>query len=88
VPKHHRTFGNFVGEESVSAENDSEHVNTSWQRKSHSMITKRDRIHVDLNTKEVYVTNEFGARIIYYEAFNDLVEIEDELIKIGSYYIN
>jgi len=52
------------------------------------MITKRDRIHVDLNTKEVYVTNEFGARIIYYEAFNDLVEIEDELIKIGSYYIN
>ena len=25
---------------------------------------------------------------MYYEALNDLVEIEDELVKIGSYYIN
>lgn len=52
------------------------------------MITLRDRIHVDLETREVYVTNEFGSRIIYYEALNDLVEIENELVKIGSFYIN
>jgi hypothetical protein len=36
----------------------------------------------------VYVTNEYGCRIVYFEALNDLVEIEDELVKIGSYYIN
>lgn len=52
------------------------------------MITLRDKVHVDLKTKEVYVTNEFGARIVYFEAMNDLVEIEDELVKIGSFFIN
>jgi len=48
----------------------------------------RDRIHVDFDTKEIYVTNEYGMRIVYYEALNDLAEIEEELIKIGSFYIN
>jgi hypothetical protein len=48
----------------------------------------RDRIHVDLNTKEIYVTNEYGMRIIYYESLSDLSELEEELIKIGSFYIN
>jgi len=52
------------------------------------MMTLRDRIHVDLQTREIYITNEYGCRIVYYEAFSDLVEIEDELVKIGSYYIN
>jgi len=27
-------------------------------------------------------------RIIYYESLNDLAELEEELIKIGSYFIN
>ena len=34
------------------------------------------------------MTNEYGMRIIYYESLNDLAELEEELIKIGSYFIN
>ena len=48
----------------------------------------RDRLHIDYDTKEVYVTNEYGMRIVYYEALNDMTELEEELTKIGSYYIN
>lgn len=48
----------------------------------------RDRLHVDYETREIYVTNEYGMRIVYYEALNDLSELEEELTKIGSYYIN
>lgn len=53
-----------------------------------SLLTMRDRLHVDFQTKEIYVTNEYGMRIIYHESLSDLAEIEEELVKIGSYYIN
>jgi hypothetical protein len=32
--------------------------------------------------------NEFGHEIVYAESLNDLVELEEELLKIGSFYIN
>ena len=53
-----------------------------------SLLTMRDKLHVDYDTKEIYVTNEYGMRIVYYEALNDLTELEEELTKIGSYFIN
>jgi hypothetical protein len=34
------------------------------------------------------VLNEFGIPIIYEEALQDMVALEEEMIKIGSYYIN
>ena len=48
----------------------------------------RDTIHVSLETNEVYVLNEYGQRIIYAEAMSDMAALEEELVKIGSYYIN
>ena len=32
----------------------------------------RDKLHVSYETQEIYVTNEFGMPIVYYEALNDL----------------
>ena len=48
----------------------------------------RDHLNIDFETKEIYVTNEFVMPIVYYEALNDLAELEEELLKIGSFYIN
>lgn len=53
-----------------------------------SLLTMRDRLHVDYDTREIYVTNEYGMRVVYYEALNDMTELEEELTKIGSYFIN
>ena len=52
------------------------------------MTTKRDRIVVDKVSKEVKVLNEFGHTIYYNESLNDMLEVEEEILKIGSYYIN
>lgn len=52
------------------------------------LLTRRDRIVVDSENQEVKVLNEYGNEIIYFESLNDLVELEEELVKIGSYYIN
>ena len=32
--------------------------------------------------------NEFGHQIIYAESLNDMLALEEEILKIGSYYIN
>lgn len=32
--------------------------------------------------------DEFGVKVIYKETLNDMLEIEEELIKVGTYYIN
>ena len=89
VPKHHRTFGRPSIFEHVSKENERERdVPRINFKRMQSLLNMRDRIHVDLDTREVYVTNEFGMRVLYHESMNDMMQIEEELIKIGSYYIN
>lgn len=89
VPKHHRTFGRPSIYEHVSRENEMERdVPRANFKRMQSLLNKRDRVHVDFQTQEVYVTNEFGMRILYHEALNDMMQIEEELIKIGSYFIN
>ena len=34
------------------------------------------------------IFDEFGIKIIYEESLNDILEIEEELLKIGSFYIS
>lgn len=52
------------------------------------LTVKRDKILVEESKKFVTVYNEFGQPIIYSEALTDMVALEEELIKIGSYFIN
>lgn len=51
-------------------------------------MVKRDRILVDDTQQTVKVFNEFGQPILYEESVNDMIGLEEELIKIGSYFIN
>lgn len=53
-----------------------------------SLMVKRDRIIVNYTSKEIKIINEFGHEIVYNEALNDMLELEEEILKIGSYYIN
>lgn len=89
VPKHHRTFGRPSIYEHISKEREREQELPEINfKRMQALLAMRDRVHVDFQTKEIYVTNEYGMKIIYHESLNDLAEIEEELIKIGSYYIN
>ena len=52
------------------------------------LMVKRDKILVVAEKMEVRVFNEFGQPIVYAESMTDMVALEEELIKIGSYFIN
>ena len=73
VPKHHRTFGRPSVYESQSAETEKTHSDPDVDfKRAKSMITRRDKITVDLETREIYVLNEYGMKIVYHEALMDL----------------
>ena len=88
VPKHHRTFGRPNLYETVSQEMDRKSNPSHRISEMESLIVKKDRIVVDDRKKEVTIYNEFGQKIMYEEALNDMVELEEEMIKLGSYFIN
>ena len=43
---------------------------------------------MDEDNEDATVYDEYGIKVIYKEALNDMLEIEEELIKIGTFYIN
>ena len=47
-----------------------------------------DLIELNEDTKEVFVKDDFGIYILYDCALQDMKTLEDELCKIGSYYLN
>jgi hypothetical protein len=46
--------------------------------------------HIELNeeTQEAYVKDDFGIYIMYDCVFQDMKGLEEEIVRIGSYYIN
>ena len=46
-----------------------------------------DHIEIDQKTMEVYVKDDFGVYIMYDCSMQDMQDLEEELLKIGSYYI-
>jgi hypothetical protein len=52
------------------------------------LMGRVDLVEVDEKAREVYIKDDFGVYIVYDCAFSDMRDLEDELLKIGSYYIS
>ena len=88
LPKYHRTFGRPSLYESLSGEVDRKTRPLHQSEEMACLMVKRDKIIVDSEKQLVRIYNEFGQPIMYDESINDMVALEEELIKIGSYFIN
>jgi hypothetical protein len=93
VPRFHTTFGRPTLYEEVSEtvekwENDL----GRWQSDANPLPASKDRIVFKeggtLLECEFMVRDEHGIQIVYEEALNDMLLLEEELIKIGSYFLN
>ena len=51
-------------------------------------MNRIDFIEINDTLQEVYVKDDFGIYIMYDCVLQDMKFMEDELIKLGSYYIN
>jgi hypothetical protein len=64
-----------------------------WRAKANPIPSTKDRLIFKKGDKklidsEIYILDEHGIQIMYAESLNDMLLLEEELIKIGSYYLN
>jgi len=97
VPRFHTTFGRPTlyeeVSESVERREHLQNVKHGWRCEARPIPAGRDRIVFKEGTKsiidcEFMVRDEHGIQIVYEEALNDMLLLEEELIKIGSYFLN
>jgi hypothetical protein len=94
VPRFHSTFGRPTLYEEVSTEmENSEDDAGRWRPKAKSIVSYKDRLILnpdpnDLIKSEIKVLDEHGTPIVYEESVNDMMTLEEEMVKIGSYYLN
>ena len=51
-------------------------------------LGSQDKIVIDEKKKEVLVQDEYGISILYEATLHDMLALEEELIKIGTFYLN
>ena len=51
------------------------------------LLGRVDHIEITEKTREVSIKDDFGIYIFYECAMQDMKDLEDEMLKIGSYYI-
>jgi hypothetical protein len=52
------------------------------------LIGRKDKIYQDQQSKLILVKDDFGINILYDCAFTDLENLESEVVKIASFFIN
>jgi hypothetical protein len=57
-------------------------------KESLKLLNRIDHLEVDPKKQEVYVRDDFNVYILYECALTDMQAIEQEIIRLGSYYIS
>lgn len=86
VPKFHCTFGEPTMRQTEDMEFGGDKDGISKQ--SLKLMGRIDHIELDEVQEEVYVKDDFGVYILFDCVLQDMKGVEEELIKICSFYIN
>ena len=87
-PKFHCTFGEPVQKQSVDYE--LEHAKCKQggvSEKALKLMGRVDKIELNEELEEVYVRDDFGVYILYDCVLQDMKGMEEEIMKIASYYL-
>ena len=88
VPKFHCTFGEPTMNQTEDMEMDARASQGGVSKQSLKLMGRVDHFEIDETMEEVYVKDDFGIYILYDCVLQDMKGVEDELVKICSYYIN
>ena len=87
-PKFHATHGEPIVSMGEAEESDRNREGRSIADRSIKLMGRIDFFEVNEALKEVYVKDDFGIYIIYDCVLQDMKFIEQELIKVGSYFLH
>ena len=88
VFKFHATFGEPTSRETEDMEMDQKGKGGGISKQSLKLMGRIDHIEIDDALKEVYVKDDFGVYIMYDCVLQDMQGLEEEFIKICSYFIH
>lgn len=94
LPKFHTTFGRPTLYEEVSQELERKGMeNTPWRSDATPIASYKDKLvfhpgQGDAHDCEIAVIDQHGIRIVYEESLNDVVQLEEEMLKVGSHFLN
>jgi hypothetical protein len=91
LPKFHTTFGRPNLYEEVSQEVERNQGN--WRYQGRPIVAYKDRLLFQTGSKgfldcDISVMDEHGIKVVYEETLNDMIQLEEEMMKIGSFYLN
>jgi hypothetical protein len=87
LPRFHATFGEPVEFQPLNVEMErqggQQHISDEGAR----LLGRIDHFEISKETREVWVKDDFGIYIMQECAMQDMRDLEEELLKIGSFYI-
>ena len=88
IPKYHTTFGDPIDRQEVSAEFEQTKEADPKKGQAQKQLGRIDKIWVDEPNDFYIVTDDYGFNVMYDCTFLDMRAVEQEMLKIVSFYIN
>lgn len=87
LPRFHATFGEPSEITPEFVQNDREQKEVYISKDSMKYLNRIDHIEIDEARSEVYVKDDFSIYLMYECTLTDMQVLEEELLRIGTYYI-
>ncbi|CDW83349.1 UNKNOWN [Stylonychia lemnae] len=87
IPRFHATFGEPIEFQPYNVELERIGSIKHATDEGVKLLGRVDHIEVDAKNREVFVKDDFGLYIMYDCSFQDMKDLEEEILKIGSFYI-
>ena len=88
LPKFHITYGHPIDRQEISAEYEQTKDSDPKKQQAANLLGRVDKIEEHKPSKCMIVTDDFGVNVMYDATFGDMRAIEQEMLRIISFYIN
>jgi hypothetical protein len=88
LPKYHVAYGMPTDRQEISAEYEQTKDSDPKKGLAANLLGRVDKIEEHAQSKCFIVTDDFGVNVMYDATFGDMRAIEQEMLKIVSFYIN
>ena len=88
IPKYHSTFGEPIDRQEISSEFEQTKDADPKKGEAQKLMGRVDKIELDHSNDLYIVTDDYGFNVMYDSTFHDMRAVEQEILKIVSFYIN
>ena len=88
IPKYHTTFGEPIDRQEISSEFEQTKDADPKKGQAQKLMGRVDKITLDETNDFYLVTDDYGFNVMYDCVFMDMRALEQEMLKIVSFYIN